>query len=163
MLEKDIQREILRYLRLLGHYAIKTPAGLIKTQKDRIIRMGDAGQTDITVGIKTPTAWEIGFLEVKLSTGRVSESQKFTLRDHNAKGRRWLVACDIDDVEEWLKNPEYHGKEKFVKQVFHDKKRRERKKRVGYEPLKGTKWENLKELRDKRIEVSKPQLEDIPF
>ena len=160
-MERDIQHGIIKHLRLTGHFVLKTGAGLIHTQDNRLISMGSAGQTDLIVGIKPD--WIMGWVEVKEPSGSLSEKQRLVFRDHDTNKRRWLVACDVEDVIEWLKNPSYHGKERFVTQVFTNIKHRPYVPKPYKDPFKGTPYEEMRDYRDKRTAAEEARNGLPPF
>lgn len=158
MLEKNLQREIMSYLRLMGHWVTKSPAGMIKTEQGRMVKLGDAGACDLTMGIRESDHWEIGFIECKLPDGRLSYRQWQVLRDHHLNSRRWCIVTDVTQVDKFLHQKDYHGDPKFVAEVLNDKKSFPISNRV-YTP-KPNPYQPLIDARDERM---RKQEEDRPL
>jgi len=161
MKESAIQQMILNGLRILGHFAMKTPAGFIKTESGRPIRMGSAGAPDIIVSL-APT-WTTGWIEVKQPTGRLSWIQIKTLREHHANKRMFLIATCWDDVDKWLHDPSYHGLERFTRPVMDMSYKYDapRTRSIVVTGLKGTPYAPYKAKLEEKI--AKDRLLEPPF
>lgn len=85
-----------------------------------------------------------------------------TIKDHIDHGRMVLIADSLDDVLQWLKDPSYHGKEKWLKKL-HEVKHYKPRPFKGTIGLKGTEWEKLAEARDIRIRLREEEIGPVPF
>lgn len=115
MSEHDLQNAILELLKFKQCYPIRTNSGKIQNmQTGSWVQLCERGTPDIITSLPSG-AW--GCIEVKSTTGSLSPEQITTLRHIDKLGLHWLVADSLDDVERWLADPGYHGKDKHVKRV----------------------------------------------
>ena len=132
-----------------------------------MIRMADAGQPDILVGIKTEKGThEIGFIECKLPKGRLSWVQFKTLREHHEKERRWCIATSLDEVDKFLNDKNYHGSNKFADEVIRGDKQFDTKsldRRKAKLASKPNPYQSLIDQRNKKLEQREDELPPIPF
>jgi len=84
MLESKIQKKIITHLEQHGWYVIK----LIKTNKN--------GVPDLVVIDKNGGAT---FIEVKRPGGKLSELQKYRIKEMQSKGIKVIVAYSIEDLK----------------------------------------------------------------
>lgn len=122
--------------------------------------MGDSGAPDIIVSLRDTNV--TGWIEVKQPSGSLSAGQKLTTLDHIQKNRRVLIADDLDDVLLWLKDPSYHGKEKWIKKL-HEVRHYTPKPFKGTIGFKGTIYEELAKQRDLRAAMRQQEIGDAPF
>jgi hypothetical protein len=97
-LEKDIQRGILDYLTLKGHFVHIIKAGGFKKSykgKDYFIRTAKKGTVDLLGVTKAGRALAI---EVKRPGGKPTLEQQEFLADYNKRGGLGLVAYSVDNV-----------------------------------------------------------------
>ena len=103
ILEKDIQKSILDYLRMNGFMAWKSVStGIAGGGKDktRFYSMGQKGLSDI-IALKDGATI---FIEVKTDKGVLTDNQKKFLEDVRRKGAIGIVARSIDDVAKVLED-----------------------------------------------------------
>lgn len=94
--EKKIEREIRKYLQLLGYLVIKTDAGIVARYSK-----GQIKRTDIIAGFPDLIVLKPGivfFLEVKSVTGRLSKQQKLCHEYLKGLGFDVYVVRDIESV-----------------------------------------------------------------
>lgn len=112
MLEKDIQKMIVQWLKLQGLEVSVTDASR-SFAKDGGIRRSkvDPSHPDLTVVLPVVTGWEaeefkVGlafYIEVKTPSGQVKEGQKEKLLSLCGHGAVAIVARDLDVVETFVK------------------------------------------------------------
>lgn len=100
-LEKEIQRSILEYLKLRGHYCFRNNTGAFSIPqqglfKRRFIRFGEVGSPDI-VGCLKGKGLFFG-IEVKSEKGQLTDNQKEIQATILSLGGRYIVARSVDDV-----------------------------------------------------------------
>jgi hypothetical protein len=102
-LEKDVQRVILQYLRLLGAWAVRVNSGGMVSEyrgRKRFMRFNDAdGCPDVLVCL----AGRFVGVEVKRPGGRPTEKQLAALDAIRKAGGLAFVASSVADVERALK------------------------------------------------------------
>jgi hypothetical protein len=115
MTEHELQTAILELLKYKRCYALRINSGKIQNmQTGSWVQLCERGTPDIITSLPGG-GW--GCCEVKSSTGTLSPEQITTLRRIDSLGLNWLVADDLSDVERWLIEPAYHGKERHIKRV----------------------------------------------
>ena len=103
--EIDLQKQIVQWLNLQGHYVFRTNAGVmfIKGKNgNRCFRCLFKGCLDI-IGMLRDTGQFIA-IECKLKNGKLSDEQKLFLQKVNELGGIGFVARDLDEVILKLKN-----------------------------------------------------------
>ena len=92
--EARIQKSIIDWLEYHGAIALRTNAGMIRTQNGSMVRVGEAGTSDITC------CWFGQFvaIEVKTPKGKVTDLQQAYLDRVNTAGGIAFVARSLDDV-----------------------------------------------------------------
>lgn len=110
--ERDIQREILRFLRTVpGIVVWKTGAGLIPTADGRKVRMGHKGVSDLTGWRReeffgrSPLGFPVArflAIEVKRPGGKLTVEQQAFLRMVERDGGTVIVASSVEDVARGL-------------------------------------------------------------
>jgi hypothetical protein len=102
-LEKDVQKVILQYLRLLGAWAVRINSGAMKGDhkgKPWFMRFNDQpGCPDILFCI----AGRFGAIETKRVGGKATDLQKACLDAIRKAGGLAFVASSVADVERALK------------------------------------------------------------
>ena len=94
--ESDIQKSIIDYLTMKGHFFWRNNSGATKMPNGRFVHFGLAGSPDI---ILIKDGWFVG-LEVKTKGGRLSASQKEFQKKCSEHGAEYYVVRSIDDVQE---------------------------------------------------------------
>lgn len=100
ILESDIQKAIIDFLRYKGHFVWKNLSVGIKKANGSYIPVGMRGLPDI-MAIKNGRLFA---LEVKSGRNTASDDQKRVLEELEAKGAIVGVVYSIDDVEILLNN-----------------------------------------------------------
>lgn len=98
--EKDIQKLILQYLNLQGHYCYRQNTGAVVNEykgKKRFFRFGTPGASDITGISKAGKRIDI---EVKADGNSPTENQINYLGEMSKRGGIAIVAYSLDDVIE---------------------------------------------------------------
>jgi hypothetical protein len=114
--EKEIQDSIISYLKAAGLYVQRINSGLATNfYTGNFMAQAEKGHSDL---ITCRPDNRIAFIEVKTSSGKLSDPQIFFLRAQEAAGRAWLIATCLDDLIRWLADENYHGSPKFVKYVM---------------------------------------------
>lgn len=102
--EKEVVKECLEYLKILGIYAYRTNTGAAEYQdragKKRFVRYGKPGVSDIT-GVM-PGGRFIA-VECKAANGRLSNHQTAYLRDIERMGGLAIVARSAGDITTAIK------------------------------------------------------------
>jgi hypothetical protein len=115
MSEHDLQNAIIQWLTVQGLYALRVNSGKIQNAlTGSWVQLAEHGHPDIVCS--TPDK-SIGFIEVKSPTGALSMDQITYLRTIASKGLKWLVADDLDDLDKWLHDSSYHGKDRHIKRL----------------------------------------------
>lgn len=99
MTERSIQKEIMDYLRLKGHWVIRVNTGafgLTYKGKKRYMRTAPKGTPDL-IGIQKGTGRFLG-IEIKSDKGKVTVEQKETLEEINSHGGLGFVARNLGDA-----------------------------------------------------------------
>lgn len=98
--ESDIQKQILHYLNVSGHFAYRNNSGAFilaePGKKRRFFRSGKKGSADI-IGIQKETGKMIA-IEVKKSGAHPSEEQYEFLAEVQSRNGIAFVAFSLDDV-----------------------------------------------------------------
>lgn len=99
--EKQIQTAIEQYLDILEKRKllvyIKNNSGGLKTENGSFIRFGKAGSPDFLLFL---TGGQTIHLEIKTPKGRLSESQKRYQHKVEALGHQYMVACNVNDLNQ---------------------------------------------------------------
>lgn len=90
MTEKEIQKQIIDYLKQKGHIVFRMNSG--KAQNN--IRLCPPGTPDLLVATRSGHVW----VEVKTSSGKLREEQVNMIQRLSAFGDRVLVARSLEDV-----------------------------------------------------------------
>lgn len=103
VLEKDIQRAVVSYLRALGWFVVVNVTytqtiGAMKGIADLVAVKRVRGTSELPNVEWTRTIW----LEVKTPKGRQSEHQKRFQEEIERQGGEYLLARSVDDVIEYL-------------------------------------------------------------
>ena len=93
--EKDLQKQILEYLNLKGHYCWRNNSGAFKTERGGFYRMGMIGSPDI-IGVAKNGCF-IG-IEVKINGNKPSVYQDDFIKQIKSRGGIGIVAYSLDDV-----------------------------------------------------------------
>lgn len=96
--EIELQKIIVDYLNLNGHFAWRTNAGLFFTTykgKERAIRIGKKGTADI-IGILN--GGQFLAIEAKIGYNKPTPEQKQFLEEVHSRGGVAFVAYNLDDV-----------------------------------------------------------------
>lgn len=100
MLERDIQKSIIDYLRFLGWFVVKNnTTGIYKKATDSYIPNTAKGQGDLTI-LKDG---RVIILEVKNSKGKQSENQIEFQNNWERHGGEYYVVRSLDDVDKIIK------------------------------------------------------------
>ena len=98
MLEKEIQKVILDYLRVRHYFFFRNNTGAFKNKDGHFYRFGDLGSPDIFVVRKG----QIYGIEVKNAKGKQSEHQKNWQENFEKEGGVYILANGLDDVLKFL-------------------------------------------------------------
>ncbi len=100
--ESDIQKAVLDYLRIKENqgkcYCYRTQAGAVRVEKagyKGFMKFGRAGVPDITCVINGKF---VG-IEIKTSTGKMSEAQTEAKKAVEVAGGRYFVVRNLEDVQ----------------------------------------------------------------
>ena len=100
MLEKDIQKTIIDYLRYNGWFVIKNnTVGIYKKNTDSYIPSQAVGLADLTI-IKDS---RVIMLEVKTPKGKQSDGQIEFEKSWKEKGGEYYVVRSVEEVEQIIK------------------------------------------------------------
>jgi hypothetical protein len=93
--EKDLQKDILDYLRLMGYLAVKFPSvGIYNKKTGSYIPMPQRGVSDILFWGKG----KFGAIECKALGAKATDEQKAFLEEMRSKGGIDILAYDLDTV-----------------------------------------------------------------
>ena len=95
MTESQIQKQIIDYLKSLGALVFRMNSGNAKHN----VKLAPSGTPDLLVVLRTQTVW----IEVKTETGTLRDSQRFMIKELEARGQRVIIARCLDDVIEEIK------------------------------------------------------------
>lgn len=98
LLEKDIQKQILDYLKIRGIFHWRNNVGAGKLQGGRFVQFGVAGAPDI-FALHKGVSYGI---EVKRPGKKQSELQKYFGDRMNEAGGHYQVVFSLDDVMKFL-------------------------------------------------------------
>lgn len=102
MLEKEIQKTIIDYLRYNGWFVIKNnTVGIYKKNTDSYIPSQAVGLADLTI-IKDS---RVIMLEVKTPKGKQSDGQIEFEKNWKEKGGEYYVVRSVEDIEKIILNP----------------------------------------------------------
>jgi len=93
--EKDIQKQIIKYLLMKGHYVWRNNTGMMR-QESRFIHFGKRGSSDI-LGCQKGTGKLIA-IEVKAKHGKTTPFQDEFAKNVQERGGIAIVARSIEDV-----------------------------------------------------------------
>ena len=127
-MEGQLQKSIIDYLKFIGCYAIKIPAGAAYSREGHYLSLAERGTPDLIISrnpilIDGYKVFPLAFCEVKVKGGYLSDAQIFRLRELNRLEHSWLVAESVDDVIKWLDSPKYHGDERYVSTVLDESRK----------------------------------------
>lgn len=114
MSEADIQKSIKDWINASGGYAVKVASGAAYSAHGQFMRLGESGTPDILAAING----RFVAIEVKLPTGRLSDSQIYRLREIHKRKIDWIVACSTLDIQKYERDSSYHGDDKFTKFIL---------------------------------------------
>lgn len=114
MREADVQKSIKDWINAGGGYAVKVASGAAYTATGQFMKLGDSGTPDILAAIKG----RFVAIEVKLLTGRLSDSQIYRLREIHKRKIDWIVACSTLDIQKYESDNSYHGDKKFTSLIL---------------------------------------------
>lgn len=145
-------------LRAANAYVVKVAAGGFKNQEGKFIQLAPAGTTDLLCG--RPDGL-FGAVEAKRPLGYLSYKQRLTLRDLHKRGLCYAVMDDPSEVETWLKDKSWHGKERWIKQIWSEVT--PSSKPVIPTGLAGTPYEGLKQVAEAKRRAFEESIGEAPF
>ena len=119
MLEHQLQNEIIAELKVRQIPVFRQNSGKFQDARTGTWIQGqERGCADIICGYKMQDFMLLGFIEVKSSTGKLSDDQIRFFRTIIKQRCEWLIASDVMDLDRWLKDRTYHGDTKFVTAIL---------------------------------------------
>lgn len=101
MLEKDIQKAIIDFLRYKGCVVVKFPSvGIYKKETNSYIPQPQKGISDLLVCV--PPAGAFVAIEVKRPGNKATPDQEVFIQQVTTRGGRAFVAESVDDVARQL-------------------------------------------------------------
>lgn len=105
LLEKDVSKQIVDYLRLKSWVLLRLHSGLVRGKTGGgFIKLNDAGTPDYCA-VRARPEQQILFLEMKRERGGViSDIQKKTALQYESQGLTVKVVSSLTDFQEWYEN-----------------------------------------------------------
>lgn len=110
MREADIQKSIKDWINASGGYAVKVASGAAYSAQGQFMKLSESGTPDILAAING----RFVAIEVKLPTGKLSDSQIYRLREIHKRKIDWIVACSCEDIQKYERDNSHHGDSKFT-------------------------------------------------